>query len=218
MGIAIGCGIFAIVCLCISFYFGGGLEKIKAKFKEPKINKEEKRTEQKLKLGTLGLTPEECNEAFLAKNIGQRRALIKLVQALPIVLGLWVILSVIRKSIVLLPLILFVVYCIAIPIIVRRIKREIATIQAELDNRNLCADEIDNINAETKKAIKRFWLGVVGFGLGLVVFISVLIGILGDSNKRRFDDVFDKDPNSWTESEKDYVDGFFDWVDKNNND
>jgi len=51
--------------------------------------------------------------------------------------------------------------------------------------------------------------------LVLVVFIlSIFTFIFGDmpSKKNQYDDVFDKDPNKWTEDEKRYVDDLFDWI------
>lgn len=46
----------------------------------------------------------------------------------------------------------------------------------------------------------------------------VISEIVNSSSSRDFDDVFDKDPNDWTDEEKDYVDDLFDWMDKQNED
>ena len=46
-----------------------------------------------------------------------------------------------------------------------------------------------------------------------VIIIAVLFFVLYGSrnNHKKKEDVWDKDPNEWTESEKEYVDNFFEW-------
>ena len=47
-----------------------------------------------------------------------------------------------------------------------------------------------------------------------IFILTLALGACGDDDK--YDDVFNKDPNTWTEDEKDYVDGFFEWQKEQN--
>ncbi len=52
----------------------------------------------------------------------------------------------------------------------------------------------------------------------LVIFtifiLTFALSACGEDDK--YDDVFKKDPNTWTDDEKDYVDGFFEWQKEQN--
>jgi len=56
--------------------------------------------------------------------------------------------------------------------------------------------------------------------IAIWIVVMVVVFLIGSNIKsnNRFDNVFDKDPNSWTESEKNYVNNLFDWIDKQNKD
>jgi hypothetical protein len=50
--------------------------------------------------------------------------------------------------------------------------------------------------------------------VGIIIFIILVVtaGVVSSSNK--YDNVFNKNPNSWSNDEKEYVNGFFEWQDK----
>ncbi|MBO4950234.1 MAG: hypothetical protein J6E38_04355 [Clostridia bacterium] len=59
--------------------------------------------------------------------------------------------------------------------------------------------------------------GLIPFFVALVLGVIVLISTSesADSNSGRYDDVFKKNPNEWTEDEEEYVNDFFEWQAKN---
>ncbi|MDO4280901.1 MAG: hypothetical protein Q4C56_04665 [Peptococcaceae bacterium] len=56
-----------------------------------------------------------------------------------------------------------------------------------------------------------------GSGCGCIIFVLILFMIIGGlsectgSSHNKYDGVFEKDPNTWTDDEKRYVDDFFEW-------
>lgn len=69
-----------------------------------------------------------------------------------------------------------------------------------------------------KKAITkgRLYSALSVFIVGAVFVVALMISNIDwfGSNSNKFDDVFNKDPNTWTDEEEDYVNDFFDWLDK----
>lgn len=65
-------------------------------------------------------------------------------------------------------------------------------------------------------------VGIISAIIIAIVLIALVVssfneGLSRPSNNDRptYDDVFDKDPNNWTDEEKEYVDDFFGWMEKN---
>ncbi len=72
-----------------------------------------------------------------------------------------------------------------------------------------CSTIIKEVN---KKVIFTSILSVV---LVIIAFAILMSSITGGGNSE-FDDVFNKDPNNWSDDEKDYVNDLFDWMKENN--
>ena len=65
--------------------------------------------------------------------------------------------------------------------------------------------------------IKKTAIGaLVGIVIAWFIVPSILPSIGASSNP--YEDVFDKHPSEWTDDEAEYVDGFFDWMDEQNDD
>lgn len=92
-------------------------------------------------------------------------------------------------------------------------KQEEEAIQKEYERKR--AERRDELDKVTNNLL---------MGCGCFSVIAIIILIFGaffascvvDSNDYDHSDVFEKDPNTWTEDEKDYVNDFFDFVDENN--
>lgn len=58
---------------------------------------------------------------------------------------------------------------------------------------------------------------IIGIALIALVVTSFNEGLSKTSNNDRptYDDVFGKDPNDWTDEDKEYVDDLFEWIDEN---
>jgi hypothetical protein len=69
-----------------------------------------------------------------------------------------------------------------------------------------------------KQAIKKgkLYSALSVFIVGAVFLFAMMLSSIDlfGSSSNQFDDVFNKDPNTWTDEEKDYVNDFFDWLDK----
>ena len=50
-----------------------------------------------------------------------------------------------------------------------------------------------------------------------VALLILLISLLDSDKKSQFEEIFSKDPNTWSENEKEYVDDFFEWQEDNKN-
>lgn len=59
------------------------------------------------------------------------------------------------------------------------------------------------------------WFLAIGSLVLAIVALIATINIFGTPAPRKseYSDVFQKDPNTWTESEKKHVDNFFEWLD-----
>ncbi len=72
-------------------------------------------------------------------------------------------------------------------------------------------------NSTDKKAsiknVRNICIAVLCFIIIAFLFVQCTSG---GSRKNEYDNVFNKDPNTWTESEKNYVNNFFDWQNKQN--
>lgn len=66
------------------------------------------------------------------------------------------------------------------------------------------------------RIILRACIGII-IGIVLTSFI-INTFINGGGSSSDYDDVWDKHPNEWSDDEAEYVDGFFDWMDKQNED
>ena len=49
----------------------------------------------------------------------------------------------------------------------------------------------------------------------LLILLAFIVGYGRRTYKSPYDDVFDKNPNHWTDDEKDHVNDFFEWMDDN---
>ena len=58
------------------------------------------------------------------------------------------------------------------------------------------------------------------FPLTFFVCLFIMLAFASCSNSsnddNEFEDVFNKNPNTWTDKEKDHVNSLFEWMDKNN--
>jgi len=54
------------------------------------------------------------------------------------------------------------------------------------------------------------------FVIGWVILAVIAIGISSCEDKNEFEDVFRKDPNTWTEREKEHINNYFDWLEEQN--
>ena len=90
-------------------------------------------------------------------------------------------------------------------------------IEEVLESRNLSDDELARIEEYNQKQAKELKKSIV-FGVITVAIIAIfMLGIqncncAGDS---KYEDVFNKDPNTWTEDEEDYVNNLFDYIVEN---
>jgi ABC-type anion transport system duplicated permease subunit len=50
--------------------------------------------------------------------------------------------------------------------------------------------------------------------VGIIIFIILVVTAGVASSSHKYDNVFNKNPNSWSNDEKEYVNGFFEWQDK----
>ena len=68
---------------------------------------------------------------------------------------------------------------------------------------NLTEEDTSNLNYIFNK---KTWI--------IITVIVIIISFVGMAyeNKHRYDNVFNKDPNTWTEDDEDYVNNFFDWI------
>ena len=74
---------------------------------------------------------------------------------------------------------------------------------------------------EDKRQKKNLTILCTALAVLLVIVFLLIKMIAGTSfykkdKDREFDDVFNKDPNNWSEEEKEYVNDLFDWIDENN--
>ena len=55
---------------------------------------------------------------------------------------------------------------------------------------------------------------------GVILVLIAWLFSFGSSSvsKNKYDDVFEKDPNTWSEDEKEYVNDFFEWMGENDKD
>ena len=67
----------------------------------------------------------------------------------------------------------------------------------------------------TKHGALKFWIVFIS----IIIISLIILFSIGDVLKlknKKYDDVFEKDPNTWTEDEKEYVDEFFEWQKEQN--
>ena len=68
---------------------------------------------------------------------------------------------------------------------------------------------------EEKKEFIKKW-GVYAVIIFVILFIVIGWSVSDDQSKNKYDDVFKKDPNTWSKDEKEYVDDLFNYIDSNN--
>lgn len=88
--------------------------------------------------------------------------------------------------------------------------------EIEIDEKE--KERIKSINQPpvyAKHGALKFWIIFIS-----IIIISLIIifslGNVFDLRNKKYDDVFEKDPNTWTEDEKEYVDEFFEWQKEQN--
>ena len=67
----------------------------------------------------------------------------------------------------------------------------------------------------TKHGALKFWIIFISIKI-ISLKIILSLGNVFDLRNKKYDDVFEKDPNTWTEDEKEYVDEFFEWQKEQN--
>lgn len=72
------------------------------------------------------------------------------------------------------------------------------------------------IDAENEASAKKLSRNIIIIVVILLIVAWAMAGGTGGSNT--YDDVFDKDPNEWTEDEEQYVNDLFEWIDENQED
>lgn len=92
-------------------------------------------------------------------------------------------------------------------------KQALYGVQEQLTDKDIIMyQNVDNIS----KKENAFWNTIyVGVLLAIIIGIVLLFKSCTSSGND-YSDVFSKDPNTWTDEEKDYVNDFADWFDKNN--
>lgn len=76
--------------------------------------------------------------------------------------------------------------------------------------------ELAENDSETKNLIVSQKVKIKNvFSITIIILAIVGVFIIGflisDGNSNKHDDVWDKDPNTWTDQEEDYVNDFFEW-------
>lgn len=160
---------------------------------------------------------EIANKRYLAEQLQGTVLIMELIAVLfaVIVVLLALFLRMIYMLIPLLLLVFGIVFLILVPVCVvyTIIRNEI---------KNSCTEE------EFEDMDLPSWTGLFGLPpkMLLTIVISVVVIVLavgcfgllfsgGFGSNDNFDDVFEKDPNSWMDEEKDYVNDFFEWMGNN---
>ena len=77
-------------------------------------------------------------------------------------------------------------------------------------------DEVFRPKTKEEKKESRITWGCLGVIIIVIIFIFVACSMSSENKKHQYDDVFNKNPNNWSDDEKDYVNDLFDWMKKNN--
>lgn len=91
-----------------------------------------------------------------------------------------------------------------------------AEIVAVLDERNVTKEQTNAIDKKDKKSATDFLFDVIFVVVVLLVLLFVFRSCRNNDNK--YEDVFNKDPNTWTEEEEDYVNNLYEFVVENDDD
>ncbi len=90
------------------------------------------------------------------------------------------------------------------------------------DIKNSCEEErFENMDLPPWTELFGFspkMLLAIGISVVVIVLAAGCFGLLfsgGFGSNDNYDDVFEKDPNSWTDEEQDYVNDFFEWMGNN---
>ena len=92
----------------------------------------------------------------------------------------------------------------------------------ELDNRELTEEQIRILEEQYKNKSKDLVKSIFSGILIVIVVALLLYGFQSCSDNDdyysdKYDEVFHKDPNTWTKEDKDYVNNLFDFIDENDN-
>ncbi|HCI59462.1 MAG TPA: hypothetical protein DE313_01445 [Ruminococcus sp.] len=70
-----------------------------------------------------------------------------------------------------------------------------------------------------EEKIKKYLYPIIAIFMAVLFLVFCIFGCNSSSNsyKNKYKDVFNKDPNTWSEDEKDYVNDFFEWHDNEYN-
>lgn len=91
------------------------------------------------------------------------------------------------------------------------------TINKKIQENKWDAEESESFIAERKKDTKAA-AKTIGIILVAILVVYIIVNIVTSSPSNPYEDIWDKDPNTWSDEEKEYVDDFFDWLDKQNKD
>lgn len=119
-------------------------------------------------------------------------------------------------------LIFFLGFTVLEVVSVFRNKKAILECDAEIEKRlasgELSQQYVDSMfRSKTKEEKKESRITWIFFGTIIAVILFIVVGCTISSNQDDpFDDVFNKNPNNWSDSEKEYVNDLFDWMKENN--